>query len=49
LERAKRDNKPVFVYTVNDQKMIEKMLQDPRIDAIITDKPDLAIGLREKQ
>jgi len=25
------------------------MLQDPRIDAIITDKPDLAIGLREKQ
>jgi glycerophosphoryl diester phosphodiesterase len=48
LERAKRDNKPVFVWTVNDQKRIEKMLQDQRIDAIITDKPDLAIALRQK-
>jgi len=48
LDRAKRENKPVFVWTVNDQKKIWKMLHDERIDAIITDKPDLAISLRQK-
>ena len=48
LDRAKRENKPVFVWTVNDQRRIWKMLHDERIDAIITDKPDLAISLRNK-
>ncbi len=48
LDRAKRENKPVFVWTVNDQSKIWKMLHDERIDAIITDKPDLAISLRQK-
>ena len=47
LDRAKRENKPVFVWTVNDQRKIWKMLHDERIDAIITDKPDLAISLRQ--
>lgn len=48
LGRAQRDHKPVFVWTVNDQSKIWKMLHDKRIDAIITDKPDLAISLRKK-
>jgi len=48
LDRAKRENKPVFVWTVNDQRKIWKMLRDERIDAIITDKPDLAVSLRQK-
>jgi len=48
LDRAKRENKPVFVWTVNDQRRIWKMLHDERIDAIITDKPDLAVSLRQK-
>ena len=48
LDRAKRENKPVFVWTVNDQRKIWKMLHDERIDAIITDKPDLAISLRQE-
>jgi glycerophosphoryl diester phosphodiesterase len=48
LDRAKRENKPVFVWTVNDRRKIWKMLHDERIDAIITDKPDLAISLRQK-
>jgi glycerophosphoryl diester phosphodiesterase len=48
LDRAKRENKPVFVWTVNDQRRIWEMLYDERIDAIITDKPDLAISLRNK-
>jgi len=48
LGRAKKENKPVFVWTVNDQRRIWKMLHDERIDAIITDKPDLALSLRQK-
>ncbi len=48
LGRAKKENKPVFVWTVNDQRRILEMLQDERIDAIITDKPDLALALRKK-
>jgi glycerophosphoryl diester phosphodiesterase len=48
LNRAKKENKPVFVWTVNDQRRIWKMLHDERIDAIITDRPDLAISLRQK-
>ena len=45
LKRAKRNDKPVFVWTVNDKKLIWKLLNDKRIDAIITDKPDLAVLL----
>lgn len=48
LDRAKRKNKPVFVWTVNDKKLIWKFLNDKRIDGIITDKPDLAILLRKR-
>jgi len=48
LDRAKKENKPVFIWTVNDRKKIWKMLHDERIDGIITDKPDLAVALRQK-
>jgi len=48
LERAKRNNKPVFVWTVNDEEMMWKLLHDRRVYAIITDKPDLAVSLRKK-
>jgi glycerophosphoryl diester phosphodiesterase len=48
LDRVKRENRPVFVWTVNDQKKIWEMLHDERIDGIITDKPDLAISLRNQ-
>jgi glycerophosphoryl diester phosphodiesterase len=48
IDRVKRENKPVFVWTVNDPKMIWKLLQDNRIDAIITDQLDLAISLRQR-
>jgi hypothetical protein len=33
---------------VNDQRKIWKMLHDERIDAIITDRPDLALSFRKK-
>jgi glycerophosphoryl diester phosphodiesterase len=48
LGRARRNRKPVIVWTVNDEEMIRKLLRDRRIYAIITDKPDLAVSLRKK-
>ncbi len=48
LERARRSHKPVFVWTVNDEEMIRKLLNDRSVYAIITDKPDLAVSLRNK-
>jgi len=48
LERAQRNNKPVFVWTVNDEKMMVRLFKDRRVYAMITDKPDLAISLRKR-
>jgi glycerophosphoryl diester phosphodiesterase len=48
LERAQRSRKPVFVWTVNDEAMMWKLLHDKRVHAIVTDKPDLAVSLRKK-
>ncbi|HUL30624.1 MAG TPA: glycerophosphodiester phosphodiesterase [Thermodesulfobacteriota bacterium] len=48
LERAKRNRRPVFVWTVNDEMRMGRLLQDRRVYAIITDKPDLAVSLRKK-
>ena len=48
LERAKKNNRPVFVWTVNDKEMMSRLLQDRRVYAIVTDKPDLAVSLRKK-
>ena len=48
LERARRSHKPVFVWTVNDEEAIWKLLNDERVCAIITDRPDLAVSVREK-
>jgi len=48
LERARKRGKPVFVWTVNDEEMIWNLLNDNSVHAIITDKPDIAVSLREK-
>lgn len=48
LERARRNHKSVFVWTVNNEKTIWKLLNDEKVCAIITDRPDLAVSLREK-
>jgi glycerophosphoryl diester phosphodiesterase len=48
LERVEKGNKRIFVWTINDQEMIWKCLQEERIDGIITDRPDLALALRQK-
>jgi glycerophosphoryl diester phosphodiesterase len=48
LARAARNKKPVFVWTVNDEETIRKLLQDGRVYAIVTDKVGLAVSLRKK-
>jgi glycerophosphoryl diester phosphodiesterase len=48
LERARRSHLPVFVWTVNDEEMIRKLLHDKSVYAIITDKPELAVSLWRK-
>jgi len=48
LERARRNHKSVFVWTVNDEETIWKLLNDEGVCAIVTDRPDLAVSLRKK-
>jgi glycerophosphoryl diester phosphodiesterase len=48
LARAERNKKPVFVWTVNEEEMILKLLHDRRVYAIVTDKVDFAVSLRKK-
>jgi glycerophosphoryl diester phosphodiesterase len=48
LERAQRSRKSVIVWTVNDEKMMERLFQDRRVYAMITDKPDLAVSFRKR-
>lgn len=36
---------PVYIWTVNDEKLIKKYIQDKKISAIITDKPQKALKL----
>ena len=40
VEQARKENKQVFVWTINDPALITKYLQNPA-DAIITDEPEL--------
>jgi len=48
LERAQRRHLPVFVWAVNAEETIWKLLHDRRVYGIITDQPDLAVSLRKK-
>lgn len=48
LKLARIHNKSIFVWTVNEEKVIEKLLQESMIVGIITDKSDLAVGLKNK-
>jgi glycerophosphoryl diester phosphodiesterase len=48
LDRAERNGKPVFVWTVNDEGMMWTLLHDRRVHAIVTDKPDRAVSLRKR-
>ncbi|MBI3638248.1 glycerophosphodiester phosphodiesterase [Candidatus Wolfebacteria bacterium] len=43
----KMRQKPTFVWTVNDEKVIEEFMNDDRVAGIITDAPDVAIKIRD--
>ena len=40
MEQARKENKQVFVWTINDSALITRYLQSPA-DGIITDEPEL--------
>lgn len=41
------DGKPIWIWTVDDKTRIEQLLDDPRIECIITNRPDVALKLRK--
>ena len=38
--------KPIWVWTVDDKRSMKRYMKDARIEAIITNRPDLALKLR---
>ena len=48
LEIAQINNKFIWVWTVNKEKIIKKFLKDKTIAGIITDKSDLAVHLKKQ-
>lgn len=38
---------PVWLWTVDDERLLKRHLNDARIDGIITNRPDLALRLRK--
>jgi len=47
LNRAERNNKSIYVWTVNDEKMMARLLSERRVKGIITDRPNLAVRVRQ--
>jgi len=47
LKRMWKSGFDVFVWTVNDVEMMEKLLNEG-VEGLITDRPDLALDVREK-
>jgi glycerophosphoryl diester phosphodiesterase len=37
---------PIWLWTVDDRRLIERYVKDPRVAGIITNRPDLALRLR---
>jgi glycerophosphoryl diester phosphodiesterase len=46
LRRVADAGFPIYVWTVNDEKLLRRFLTDPRVAAVITDVPAKALGLR---
>ncbi len=42
----KSSAKPVWVWTVDDERLMERLMSDQRVEAIITNRPDIALRLR---
>jgi glycerophosphoryl diester phosphodiesterase len=46
LERMRKAGKRIAVWTVNDEDRMKRLLDDDRIDGIITDRTDAALAVR---
>jgi glycerophosphoryl diester phosphodiesterase len=40
------DGKPIWIWTVDDEKWMRQLIDNPRIECLITNRPDLALKLR---
>ena len=40
---------PVWIWTVDKRKLMQRFLADPRIECLITNRPDLALRLRSRK
>ena len=38
--------KPIWVWTVDDPDLMRRLMQDNRVECLITNRPDLALRLR---
>jgi glycerophosphoryl diester phosphodiesterase len=47
LQGAAERRLPVLVWTVNESSEMKRCLVDPRIAGVITDEPDVAVGVRQ--
>ena len=45
-ENLSRQTRPVWIWTVDDPKRMKRLMKNPRVEAIITNRPELAIELR---
>ena len=41
-----RQGLPIWVWTVDDRKLMRRLMADPRIECIVTNRPDVALKLR---
>lgn len=46
LRYCERAHLPAWVWTVDDERSIARFMADPRVSALITNRPDIAIRLR---
>jgi glycerophosphoryl diester phosphodiesterase len=47
MRTAKRLGLPVFIWTVNDRKLMGKLLSSEGVAGIFTDRPDVGLFLRD--
>ena len=40
------EGKPIWVWTVDDPDLMRRLMQDKRVECLITNRPDLALRLR---
>jgi len=38
--------KPIWIWTVDDERLMERFMKDKRVEAIVTNRPNLALRLR---